>query len=80
MAGTLLLATTAMAQESPAPVDTMVFGDRAVEQNHHLSGAQSEIISGGLGESARRLLPLQPADWRGGSMAFTMKIDPVRPN
>ena len=76
----LWLAATAVAQEPPALMDTMVFGDRSVEQSHQFSGATSETISGGLGEPARRLLPLQPADWRGGSMAFTMKIDPVRPN
>lgn len=80
IAGGGFFAATAWSQEPYSLVDTMVFGDRAVEQAHHFSSAQSEMVSGGLGEPARRLLPLQPADWRGGSMAFTMKTDPVRPN
>jgi hypothetical protein len=61
-------------------VDTLVLGDQASEQDHALTGFRSEVIRGGLGESARRLLPLEPASYDGGSMAFTLKVDPQRQN
>lgn len=61
-------------------LDTLTFGDAAAEQAHQLTAQNSDTISGGLGESARRLLPLAPVNWEGGRMAFTIKVDPVQPN
>ena len=73
-------AVTAPAQETSPLVDSITFGDAASENSHDFKSATSEIIPGGLGEPARRLLPLQPAGWQGGSMAFTLKVDPTQPN
>ncbi|MBC7783869.1 MAG: hypothetical protein H7144_08510 [Burkholderiales bacterium] len=60
--------------------DEIVLGDSASEQSHSLEGAQSEIIRGGLGEPARRLLPLTPVSFDGGFIEFTMKVDPKAQN
>jgi len=76
----LLVAACTLAKGSSSIVDSIVFGDVASEKNHAFSGADSEVVFGGLGEPARKLLPLQPAGWQGGSMAFTLKVDPSRPN
>lgn len=45
------------------------------------SGNASDVITGGLGQTARRLLPRTPnADYYGGEMSFTMNVDPVQEN
>ena len=80
IAAALFLAAAAVAKEPSAIVDSIAFGDGASEKSHDFSGARSEIISGGRGEPARKLLPLQPESWQGGSMAFTLKVDPQQPN
>lgn len=61
-------------------VDHISFGDAASEQAHNLSITRSEVLSGGLGEPARRLLPLLSESWEGGSLGFTLGIDPIKPN
>jgi len=68
------------AQNPSAIVDAIAFGDFASEQAHHFSGTRSEIISGGLGEPARILLPLKDGAWEGGRQAFTLRVDPQRQN
>jgi hypothetical protein len=65
---------------APPPIDCIIFGNPANEQNHHLSADHSDVVVGGLGESARRLLPLEPNDWQGGAVSFAMRVDPVKPN
>ena len=60
--------------------DTLQFGSIASEQAHGLTANLSDTIVGGLGEPARRLLPQNPASWEGGRLAFTLKIDPAKPN
>jgi hypothetical protein len=40
----------------------------------------SEVIRGGLGEQARRLLPLQRSSWEGGRVAFTLRVAPDKAN
>ena len=84
----VLAAQTAGAAEAPAartsptppPIDVLTFGDPASEQAHGLTVDHGEIIRGGLGEPARRLLPREPGNWEGGRLAFTLKIDPEQPN
>ncbi|MDF3058961.1 MAG: hypothetical protein K0R17_3176 [Rariglobus sp.] len=62
-------------------VDFLVFGDTASERVHALESDHAESLPGLLGESARRLLPLDTGnEWRGGTIAFTLKVDPVAPN
>jgi hypothetical protein len=70
----------ALAAEAMPLVDSIVFGNAASEAAHQFSDTRSEKIVGGLSESARRLLPLQPGSWEGGSVIFTVKVDPARPN
>jgi hypothetical protein len=60
--------------------DKIIFGDHESEKQHALSPGQSEIIQGGMGEPARRLLAPQTENWKGGQIAFTLKVDPNKPN
>lgn len=59
-------------------LDTLTLGDAASEQQHHLVSDHSDTVAGGLGQSARRLLPLDPPQIDGGSVAFTMKVNPQK--
>lgn len=61
-------------------LDAIVFGDTASEQVHNFTQVNSEVIQGGLGEPARKLLPLNPVSYDGGSISFTLKVDPTRQN
>jgi hypothetical protein len=61
-------------------LDTITFGDKASEQSHGLTEVRSEVLRGGLGEPARRLLPLNPVSFNGGSMTFRLKVDPEQRN
>ena len=70
------LGVRALAQQ----VDTLTFGDLAAEKAHAFAAERSDVIKGGLDEPARRILPLEPNDWQGGKLAFTMKVDPAKPN
>ena len=60
--------------------DSISFGDLASEAEHDFSGERSEKIAGGFGEAARRLLAPAAGGWEGGRMAFTLKVDPAKPN
>jgi hypothetical protein len=61
-------------------IDTLVLGDEASEQSHHLTQVRSEVIRGGLDEPARQLLPLDPVSHNGGSISFVLKIDAEQQN
>jgi hypothetical protein len=74
---TILLAT---AGAHAAIVDTLRFGDAGSDRRHHLVQDHSEVIQGGAGQAARRLLPLGGKDWRGGSLAFDLAVDPTAAN
>lgn len=63
-----------------APLDTVIFGDAASEAAHALVAPSTEILTGALGQPARRALPLSPVDIYGGSLSFTVNVDPVRRN
>jgi hypothetical protein len=63
-----------------AIVDTLTFGDASSEKSHKLTAERSDVIRGGLGEPARRLLPAEPESWEGGRVAFTLKVHPLQPN
>ncbi|HEY5345410.1 MAG TPA: hypothetical protein VIK62_03600 [Verrucomicrobiae bacterium] len=76
----LFLAVPRLAAESSAITDTIIFGDAASETNHALLATHSDIISGGLGESARILSPLTNGAWEGGRLAFTLKVDSQKQN
>jgi hypothetical protein len=61
-------------------LDTLVMGVASSEKDHRLVDGRSEVVEGGLKEPGRRLLPLSPAAYTGGQVAFTMAVDPVKPN
>jgi hypothetical protein len=68
IAAAALFITAAAFAEEPSPiVDTIAFGDVASEASHGFSGKRSEIISGGLGEPARSLLPHRPIILKAGA-------------
>ncbi|EMI52876.1 hypothetical protein [Rhodopirellula sallentina] len=60
--------------------DMIQFGNEASEESHAFDAGKSEIVEGGLGVRARRLLPPGKPGWRGGRMTFEMKIDPDEVN
>src|SRR5512137_1976226 len=72
-----LAAVLPLAAEAPTScLDRLAFGDAASEQAHRLAAERSDTVAGGLGEPARRLLPLEPPAPDGGRLAFTMAVDP----
>ncbi len=56
--------------------DELVFGNEASEKAHNFIGEESKQITGGLGESARVLKPKLIPNWQGGTMSFTIKVNP----
>jgi hypothetical protein len=60
--------------------DAIAFGDVVSERSHGLTQTGSVVFRGGLGEPARRLLPLNPVSYDGGSVSFRLKVDPERQN
>jgi hypothetical protein len=61
-------------------LDAVSFGDAASENAHAFSATNSRVITGGLGEPARQLLPLNPISYDSGSVSFKLKVDPERQN
>ncbi|SLM65060.1 MULTISPECIES: class I SAM-dependent methyltransferase [Dickeya] len=81
LASPALAAQTNQTAALPAgTIDQIRFGDSASEKDHSLTDASSQTLTGGLAEPARQLLPLSPAGMYGGSLTFTMKVDPQRRN
>lgn len=76
-----LLATgVSLAHGQTSLLDSLTLGKPASEASHHLSATNSDIIVGGLGNSARRLLVNTPTNWAGGSIAFDLSVDPTKQN
>ena len=74
-------ATATVWAGAPAPIiDAIVFGDASSESRHALKPTLSEVIAGGLGEPARRLLPQANPPWEGGRLAFVLKVDAQQQN
>ena len=61
-------------------IDSITFGQPTSEATHHLTADASGVINGGLGQSARVLLPLHPYQIYGGHLNFTMRCNPTRTN
>ena len=76
----LLPASFVTAAVQPGITDTLTFGNPASESAHHAAAEHSDTIQGGLGATARRLLPLDAGNWEGGKLSFAMKTDPQKPN
>ncbi len=84
LAGLCWYGFAALSQTQPAAgggtIDTLILGNSASEQAHGLTQTNSEVIHAGLGEPARQLLPLNPVSHNGGSIAFTLQVDPQQQN
>jgi hypothetical protein len=79
----LLLIQVALTGCATPMLDTIQFGNATSEATHHLQSTRSEVISGGLGESARRLLTPDGTNewnWAGGTVSFTLAVDPKQQN
>lgn len=61
-------------------LDEIVFGHSASEKKHGFSAKASQVVTGGLGEEARVLLPIPGERVEGGHITFTMKVDPEKQN
>jgi hypothetical protein len=67
--------------QTVVPLDTVIFGDTTSENAHGFSQTYSQVITGGLSQPARKLLPIDATnDVYGGDMTFTMTVDPVQRN
>lgn len=65
----------------PTPLtDDLVFGDSAAEKTHQVQETKSDVVAGAMGQSARRLLPGGGEPWEGGSVRFSIKVDPTLQN
>ena len=60
--------------------DVLILGNKASEQKHDLRDSLTEKYVGGMGETARRMLPGTNPDWQGGILRFKMKVDPEKQN
>ena len=61
-------------------LDTVVFGNTASESSHAFAGADSFIVTNNSispAQTARRCSTNNPATVDGGSLAFTLKVDPA---
>jgi hypothetical protein len=74
------LYTVCPAIAATALTDRIEFGDPASEASHGVRGDHTAIVKGGLGRTARQLLALAPGDWRSGTLAFDLKVDPDAQN
>ena len=61
-------------------VDVLTFGDERSEKEHEIKADKSETIKGGLDQPARKLLPGGTSAWNGGTLEWTMKVDPKAQN
>ncbi|MFC7337680.1 hypothetical protein ACFQY0_10870 [Haloferula chungangensis] len=61
-------------------LDSIQFGEPEMEASHGLMEQNSKLITGAIELPARQLLPATPEHWRGGSLTFTMKVDPAKQN
>ena len=68
------------ADQPTAVVDDVAFGDDLSEQKHGLKEEKSESFRGGMDQPARKLLPGGGNSWEGGTLEWTLKIDPKEQN
>lgn len=78
----LLLAVTflCLLSVNAANKDVLTFGNKQSEQKHSLKSVNSEAYVGGMNETARRMLPPETEDYKGGEITFRMKVDPKKQN
>ncbi len=77
----LFFAFNATAQiKTTAVTDELSLGNIMSEQLHKLTSDNAQIINGGLGETARILLPPPQPSWTGGKITFKLRVDPKNQN
>lgn len=77
----LLLLALCLAQFSGAMnKDILIIGNKTSEAKHAFVESNTKVYKGGMGETARKMLPPQTADYRGGTITFNMKVDPEQQN
>ncbi|MET7337699.1 hypothetical protein [Nonomuraea sp. NPDC005650] len=72
-------AATAPLADDAGALDTVVFGDQSSETAHRLVANASDTLTGGLGQPARVLKPLDAAGFFGGTVTVTMACRPTGP-
>lgn len=77
---TILSGLSYAQDQSSQIIDEISLGNSSSELFHNLEGINAETIKGALNQSARRLLPLQPVNWEGGKIIFSLKVDPEKQN
>jgi len=86
LAAATLFSVPATAGEAPPIVvaqaggvlDTLRFGDELSERSHDFASENSVVRKGGLDQPCRVILPTDPPSISGGSLKFTVKVDPAR--
>lgn len=76
----LLFLFLCIVQLSAAGKDLLIFGNGNSEQKHEFTDSLSEVYTGGMGETARRMLPEEPKSWKGGVIRFKMRVDAKQQN
>lgn len=76
----VMCASLARAQSNADSLDMIALGDADSESHHSVKAEMSEVVREGLGESARRLLPMDPPTYHGGTLTFTVRVDPEKQN
>ena len=76
----LLLLTIVSTSISAQVVDTIKFGNTASETGHTLIASNTKVLAGNLGQSARQCLVPATANIYGGSLTFTLKVNPTNRN
>ncbi|MBE8476064.1 carbohydrate binding domain-containing protein [Streptomyces justiciae] len=69
-------ARTVAGQAAAVPLDTLVLGDRDSESAHGLAATRSDVVRGGLDQTARVLNAPEAAGFWGGSLAARMACRP----
>ncbi|MEE4454556.1 hypothetical protein [Novosphingobium resinovorum] len=70
-----VLACPASAHDAQTPIDRIVFADARDRDAHHVDLRDGAIVAGGLGQNGVQL-HAPPSGWRGGSIAFRLKVNP----
>lgn len=76
----LLIALLAVQLCGATNKDVLIIGNKASEAKHTFVETNTEMYKGGMGETARKMLPPPTADYRGGTLTFRMKVDPRQQN
>ena len=61
-------------------LDEIIFGNIQSEKKHNFATNATEVIKGGLNESARLFLPVEGERVEGGNITFKMKVDSEKQN